>query len=921
MSLRKWSFVVVVACVASLWTFEVHAFKLKTHIMIANRARDAILSRNSLVFPGLPEIPVNNSFALEAIRSKPQFFRAGVLGPDAFPDLIGGQLWVHTNNGEVECQQVPDDPTRCVPSETPMEARPVSKWRSVDYGMYLLQRAFDYRKDEWSREAYGARLEAVAFAYGYLTHMIGDGFAHSYVNEWTRTAWDYFSGRQGALYGPMTEEIQHMAVEAYLDFHMPEVSEEELTIAAPASFLNSVYLSETRYGDRVEPNGSFGGAYYMKLIGIRDLLSRLADRRNWTQGLPAPVASLARSVLTLHGIVASTIPFGIGDPVLDIEDFFRRRALIVDTLLTRWVELSGCVAQNLLRGSVREPFQRLEVDACAVIDFESDAEVTSLFRGDLNEAAHFGEYERSYDFGTVGANVKKIRLFVQAIVSRALDFQPLNDLRSLRLLADQVRYCDQSLVDWPSCEAACQKVGDACVDAACFGCPENDSGGYTCSGWRNFPVCVFMPHCAVCALDAVDGACVVARNGALPVCEICSTNSLCATFSQARDLVDNTQNLVRALLNQVISSAVEQAKQKLLETYLGPYGEDFLKVLEAFERRRMSATADWFVNFAFLKEDLHQNLAQLDTMIKYMAGVTFQTVSTATSASLASLESARRTRIQGRNALRSVISAASDAHYDRIWRGLLRHLYRIVLEAQFTQPYALSGYEYSWLDAFTFVDPDESYNTRFGRLSALLANLGALMEVRGPTAWALRKSFLLDPTVFDAGTQRIDPMAFHPVHNAIELTKLGFLGGSGIDYLIRNAPRDVREPLTPPYSFATMPTGASYLTTPSTTSAICGTRPHVICDAIQSLDDPNHQGHLAEAGSAIPNATTQDADRSVALWEARDRQWALVPEPGWQTDCRLGLTDFVFGRTLTRARRIYNRIFLMPERCTSSSLW
>ena len=84
------------------------------------------------------------------------------------------------------------------------------------------------------------RQQAVVFAYGFLGHMIGDSFAHSYVNEWQRGAFDYFGGRGGA-FGPLTEELKHVGVEGFIDHALPKMASEDLTIEAPKRFLNFLY--------------------------------------------------------------------------------------------------------------------------------------------------------------------------------------------------------------------------------------------------------------------------------------------------------------------------------------------------------------------------------------------------------------------------------------------------------------------------------------------------------------------------------------------------------------------------------------------------------------------------------------------------------------------------------------------------------
>ena len=81
---------------------------------------------------------------------------------------------------------------------------------------------------------------AIAFAVGYLGHLAGDGFAHTFVNTWARGVFDV--GEGDGLYGSATEEMKHLAIEDFLDHALPKSSPEELRIDAPHGFLRSVFL-------------------------------------------------------------------------------------------------------------------------------------------------------------------------------------------------------------------------------------------------------------------------------------------------------------------------------------------------------------------------------------------------------------------------------------------------------------------------------------------------------------------------------------------------------------------------------------------------------------------------------------------------------------------------------------------------------
>src|SRR6266545_6937228 len=82
--------------------FDASAFKLKTHVIVANRSWTAITgpaATATIDVPGIGVVPLHNAEVVEAVRAYPAYYRAGTLGPDVYPDLIGGQLWVHPNKG------------------------------------------------------------------------------------------------------------------------------------------------------------------------------------------------------------------------------------------------------------------------------------------------------------------------------------------------------------------------------------------------------------------------------------------------------------------------------------------------------------------------------------------------------------------------------------------------------------------------------------------------------------------------------------------------------------------------------------------------------------------------------------------------------------------------------------------------------
>src|SRR5258706_4506710 len=137
-----------VALLMAITSPGVLAFKLKTHVIIADRSLAAISgapAAASIDIAGIGPTGLHNAEVVEAVRAYPRFYRAGTLGPDAYPDLIGGQLWVHVNKGNEDVEEcAASSSSGCIPNGVPFEARTFDRWRAIDNGMYILKRANEY---------------------------------------------------------------------------------------------------------------------------------------------------------------------------------------------------------------------------------------------------------------------------------------------------------------------------------------------------------------------------------------------------------------------------------------------------------------------------------------------------------------------------------------------------------------------------------------------------------------------------------------------------------------------------------------------------------------------------------------------------------------------------------------------------------
>jgi hypothetical protein len=157
------------ACAAMLAAAPAQAFGLRTHLYIADQIhQDLADCRLSLPGGATAAPPPDVCRAISAQRGA---FLAGALGPDAFPDLLVGQVYVHPGTAD---------------------GRQAADW---------LERVLRLAKTD--RE--------IAYAYGQMIHASGDIFAHTYVNNY---AGDVFE--LTARFHKDVEE-RHFLLEKYID--------------------------------------------------------------------------------------------------------------------------------------------------------------------------------------------------------------------------------------------------------------------------------------------------------------------------------------------------------------------------------------------------------------------------------------------------------------------------------------------------------------------------------------------------------------------------------------------------------------------------------------------------------------------------------------------------------------------------------
>lgn len=218
------SAVVLASILLPLMPSKAYAWKPSTHIYLAEEAlKDAlddgkvtiyrINQANGQTLEKLGDYGVDPN-VLAALRSYPAQFRAGVLGPDAYPDIVTGQRVVH-----------------------PEVSHPGGSDAWLEY--------------LWNATA-SDRGPAKAFVTGYLTHASGDMYGHTFVNNYT-----------GGPFELGENAIKHVVLEGYVGKRTPDtysatgarVTEDSVSIDGIEDFIY-----------RYMVNASPGSTLYQQLL-------------------------------------------------------------------------------------------------------------------------------------------------------------------------------------------------------------------------------------------------------------------------------------------------------------------------------------------------------------------------------------------------------------------------------------------------------------------------------------------------------------------------------------------------------------------------------------------------------------------------------------------------------------------------------
>ncbi len=229
---------VLIVFLFALTAQSAQAWKPTTHVYLALQVVDELLSTTCSFDPGDGSAPVTfnkaagelcifrvdyktgeqlaliGTYAVDpalvsALENHLPSFIAGVLGPDAYPDMVTGQTRIH-----------PDD--------------------VVYNGHRILTN--EWLEHIWERALDDGQPQVLAFAAGYLTHASGDMFMHTFVN--------HFAG--GAFAFPVNG-LKHMVFEGYIGKRAPKLPDDIFDLELDPAVKDFVFdtLVDAKPGSRL----------------------------------------------------------------------------------------------------------------------------------------------------------------------------------------------------------------------------------------------------------------------------------------------------------------------------------------------------------------------------------------------------------------------------------------------------------------------------------------------------------------------------------------------------------------------------------------------------------------------------------------------------------------------------------------------
>lgn len=226
------------------------AFDTRTHVWIAQEVINDLEDGKVTIEP-FGDFSVDPD-TVSAILNNKRIYRMGNIGPDGFPDVVGGQVTVHPGleDGYIDDQ-----------AETLVEG-----WKSDTWFQWILSKAQTPQEK--------------AFALGFLGHGAADIFAHTYVNMYAGDIFDMNDGETDV-------EKRHIYLEKYISDRLPpfknsagETLGEAHELVAindelPISFIKETLLMNDDVAEQYALSGTAN--YLAKLYEFRQKVAALDD--------------------------------------------------------------------------------------------------------------------------------------------------------------------------------------------------------------------------------------------------------------------------------------------------------------------------------------------------------------------------------------------------------------------------------------------------------------------------------------------------------------------------------------------------------------------------------------------------------------------------------------------------------------------
>lgn len=385
--------VLTLAAPMAMFSQTAQAWKPTTHVYFAERAlddaRDGKVTINSVDYDTGQVTGKIGTYSVDpkilaAIKAFPSHYRAGVLGPDAYPDILSGQQSIH-----------PDEKGSGV------------KGGSNTWLQYLWDRRDPFKNAALKRSFQLMKLPTdsrrmTAFVTGFLTHAAGDMYGHTFINN--------FTGGPFA-FSPPSNALKHVLLEGYVDKRLPKKEMGGDFFGASISGIEWIiykFMVDARPGtvlnDKLLKPGAAGAKFSIPRVfsTIRANLQRDIDRyRNTVKEYDRKIKackltdfSCSKAILTGKKTTYITTN--------GIQQAYRNAWIKdVDEGLRKWPSVSHQVAVALFFNKARK----------ADID-KADAILSAYARDHLLSMAGAPDF--------IGATAKVIGKVVDAVTPRAL---------------------------------------------------------------------------------------------------------------------------------------------------------------------------------------------------------------------------------------------------------------------------------------------------------------------------------------------------------------------------------------------------------------------------------------------------------------------------------------------------------------------